>query len=153
MLQLILKTQQRLNEQDNKPEKVPGYALLKSEHEDSPIYLITRHDAYVNNDGTLNISGLQHRIENHDCPTNWIHQVARVISDKDDDPHGLFKLVKFATKKGVIKLHNDQGKAFEDDNSEHAVHMDYELIFPEAYGAGTIIDGKGHEVSPLKSLK
>lgn len=62
--------------------------LLMLPPQDKPVYFVVKGLA-VNGE----MDGKAYYYEEHSCPTNYIRCEA-IISDDDDDPHGLFKFVR-----------------------------------------------------------
>jgi ribosomal protein L37AE/L43A len=61
--------------------------------------------------------GKEYYYNEHTCPTNWIGQVERIISEHDEDPHGLFEYVESMDK----------------DESIGDEELNWQEIFPQCF--------------------
>jgi len=131
------------------PRDVCGYALLKSTNGGTPIYLVIRKEAYRVKNGKVSEEDIAHmvyHINQHTCPTNWTRDIVNIIHNKDDDPHGVFEFVNFISKEDAKRLHVNAGIEFDDDEYRGLAHPNTQLMFPEVFNNGKIIDGDSVEI-------
>lgn len=82
---------------DGQPFKV---VLLKITPDLAPLYLVVRHRIYPpENDpfdlyrGVSDDEADAYLYEEHTCPTNWTNDILSIISDDDEDPHGIVEWI------------------------------------------------------------
>lgn len=81
------------------------YDLLTLPPQKEPVYLILRKVGYrFEKDTEQDFRNQHYFYGQHTCPTNWTGQIIQIISEGDDDPHGLFEFVSRQTKQEVEKL-------------------------------------------------
>ena len=64
--------------------------LLSYCHDDR-LKLLVKGTMY-RHDGKLSEDGREYWYNEHTCPINWTRDIAKVILDRDTDPHGVFRL-------------------------------------------------------------
>lgn len=100
---------------------VKTYDLLSIPPQEKPIYFVVTggyHSPHEEAD-----KGMTYFYEEHTCPINWLRSVKAIISEDDEDPHGIANFVRTVDRKGL------------GDNPDWAV------VFPEAFAAPEI-DGE-----------
>lgn len=139
---------------------IPALVLLKSDHEERPIYAFVETKAFLKSveesqrpkEDEFGSGKMEYYYDEHTCPTNWFPDVTKLIHDGDDDPHGCFTFVAACTQAQALafleKNPNTQrtvnhhgGKSTEYIEFNENVH----LLFPQAFGEGHTIDGKAEE--------
>jgi hypothetical protein len=98
---------------DDGKRYVKSYDLLVIAPQENPIYFIVEggyHSPHEFED-----KGNTYFYGEHTCPTNWLQRVEAIVSEGDDDPHGIAEFVRTV----------DQSTVGDDP--------DWSLIFPEAF--------------------
>jgi hypothetical protein len=98
--------------------RIKTFDLLVIPPQQTSIYFII--DSSRNDPSDSADHGKTYYYDEHTCPTNWLQSVEEVISDGDDDPHGLGQFVRSVDATGL-------GES-----------PDWQTIFPEAFGGKTI---------------
>ncbi|CAH2399192.1 hypothetical protein [Mesorhizobium ventifaucium] len=111
---------------DDGKKFVKSYDLLVILPQEKPIYFIVEggyHSPHEFED-----KGKAYFYGEHTCPTNWLQSVEAIVSEGDDDPHGIAEFVRTVDVSGVEHPGGDG-------------EPDWRAVFPEAFGDGQTIDG------------
>lgn len=123
------------------------YDLLVLPPQKNPVYLVLKTKDYGSSRSEEEFRDRHYFYEEHTCPTNWTEKIESIISEGDDDPHGLFQFVLRQTKEEVEAvdavdeegyLHNGGGLKFMD------------AFFPQHSGVAGKNMGMVDEVVPEK---
>lgn len=81
---------------------IRAVSLLKSQHEEHPIYLMVEmNHCHPDPSKPLDPS---YYFDQHTCPTNYMRDVTRILFDGDTDPHGVFEHVRTVTAEEARKI-------------------------------------------------
>jgi hypothetical protein len=97
---------------------IENVALLLELSADQPVYLVVNRTKGEGGHQTA-IEDFRYLIEEHQCPTNLMQDPEAVLVGRDDDRHGLFRLVAVADR--PIKRHDQAQELF-----GHAIKDQYD---------------------------
>lgn len=140
----------------------PALVLLKSGHDESPIYAFVETKAFLKSvvesqqpkEDEFESGKMEYYYDQHTCPTNWFHDVTKLIQDGDDDPHGCFTFVAACTEaQAMAFLEKNPNTEWSENRHDGKVTSFIELkenvrlLFPQAFGQGHTFEGDAAQVA------
>lgn len=95
---------------DDQLNDEPTVVVLALDPQPKPVYLAVSGRTYG-----FDTENDRYFYEEHTCPTNWIGDVAMILSDGDHDPHGLFRHVATRVVPRDFEFEDDELRVIVDE--------------------------------------